>query len=80
MKGGSGVSRSDAMGSGETGPTVTALLVDGPLERARITVEVIEGRPPRTVDVPDDRGTCRYCLAEWTQAGPSADYTFLYRV
>ncbi|MDX6702373.1 MAG: hypothetical protein QOF26_2599, partial [Baekduia sp.] len=23
---------------------------------------------------------CRYCLAEWTQSGPSAVYTFLYRV
>ncbi len=74
------MSRSDATDSDDTGPTVTALLVDGPLEGARLAVEVVEGRPPPTVDVPDDSGTCRYCLAEWTQAGPSADYTFLYRV
>ncbi len=80
MKGGTGVFRSDATGSGETGPTVTASLVDGPLEGTKIAVEIIEGRPPRTVEVPDDRGTCRYCLAEWTQAGPSADYAYLYRV
>jgi hypothetical protein len=74
------VSRSDATGSGDNGPTVTALLVDGPLEGTEITVEVIEGRPPRTLEAHDDSGTCRYCLAEWTQAGPSADYTYLYRV
>jgi hypothetical protein len=42
---------------------------------------VVEGRPPSTVDVPDDDGIpCRYCLADWTQIGPSAKYTFLYRV
>jgi len=28
----------------------------------------------------DDGSTCRYCLAQWTQSGPSAVYTFLYRV
>jgi hypothetical protein len=57
-----------------------AALVDSPLEGTRIDVGVVEGRPPPTIDVPDDRGTCRYCLAAWTQAGPCADYTFLYRV
>jgi hypothetical protein len=42
---------------------------------------VIEGRPPKTIDVPtDDRSTCRYCLAGWVQSGRSALYTFLYRV
>ena len=80
MKGGTGVSRSDVTGSGDTGPMVTAAFIDGPLKGSRIDVEVVEGRPPRTLDLPDDRGSCRYCLAEWTQAGPSADYTFLYRV
>jgi hypothetical protein len=61
--------------------TVTAQLRDGPLEGRRIEVQPVEGRPPKTVDVDaDDGGTCRYCLAEWTQAGGSADYTFLYRV
>ena len=54
---------------------------DGPLEGRRIDVEPVEGRPPKTVDADaDDGGTCRYCLAEWTQEGGSADYTFLYRV
>jgi hypothetical protein len=41
----------------------------------------VEGRPPKTVDVPDDKGSvCRYCLAEWTQEGMTAAYTFLYAV
>jgi hypothetical protein len=63
------------------GPTITARLDDGPLQGARVQTEVVEGRPPSTVDVPaDDGSTCRYCLAEWAQSGPSATYTFLYRV
>ena len=65
----------------ESAPTITAALRDGPLEGARIEVEVIEGRPPKTIDVPIDHArTCRYCLAAWAQSGPSAHYTFLYRV
>jgi hypothetical protein len=41
----------------------------------------VEGRPPKTIEVEaDDGGTCRYCLAEWNQAGASAKYSFLYRV
>jgi hypothetical protein len=63
------------------GPTITARLDDGPLHGTRIEAPVVEGRPPSTVDVPaDDSSTCRYCLAEWAQSGPSATYTFLYRV
>jgi hypothetical protein len=63
------------------GPTITAVLDDGPLRGVRIEAEVVEGRPPSTVNVPaDDGSTCRYCLAEWVQSGPSAVYTFLYRV
>jgi hypothetical protein len=63
------------------GPTVTAALDDGPLRGTRIEAQVVEGRAPSTVDVPaDDGSTCRYCLAEWVQSGPSAIYTFLYRV
>jgi hypothetical protein len=63
------------------GPTVTAVLEDGPLDGRRLDVETVEGRPPKTIDVPeDDGGTCRYCLANWEQTGPTADYTFLYRV
>jgi hypothetical protein len=65
----------------EGGPTITAVLDDGPLQGTRIETEIVQGRPPATVDVPSDDGrTCRYCLADWVQSGPSAFYTFLYRV
>jgi hypothetical protein len=57
------------------------VLERGPLAGRRIDVDVVEGRPPKTINVPaDDGGTCRYCLADWVQAGSSAIYTFLYRV
>jgi hypothetical protein len=73
---------SEEQGSDQArGPTITARLDDGPLHGTRIEAQVVEGRPPSTVDVPaDDSSTCRYCLAEWAQSGPSATYTFLYRV
>jgi hypothetical protein len=65
----------------EAGPTITAILGDGPLGGRSIQTEVLEGRPPKTIDVPvDDGSACRYCLAEWAQSGRSAIYTFLYRV
>jgi hypothetical protein len=65
----------------ERGPTITATLDDGPLQGLRTEARVVEGRPPSTVDVPaEDGSTCRYCLAEWAQSGPTAIYTFLYRV
>jgi hypothetical protein len=65
----------------EAGPTIIALLEGGPLAGRRLEAEVVEGRPPKTIDVEADDGrTCRYCLAEWAQAGPSAVYTFLYVV
>jgi hypothetical protein len=65
----------------DTGPTITAILQRGPLAGRRIDVDVVEGRPPKTIDVPaGDGSTCRYCLADWTQTGPSAMYTFLYLV
>jgi hypothetical protein len=65
----------------ELRPTITAALNDGPLRGRRLDVQVVEGRPPSTVDVsPDDRSTYRYCLADWVQSGPSAVYTFLYEV
>ncbi len=42
---------------------------------------MVEGRPPKTIDVPaDDGSTCRYCLEGWVQEGRFAAYTFLYRV
>jgi 3',5'-cyclic-AMP phosphodiesterase len=65
----------------EAGPTIIAQLEGGPLAGRRLETEVVEGRPPKTIDVQaDDGSTCRYCLAEWAQAGPSAVYTFLYLV
>ena len=58
-----------------------ARLEDGPLQGKTVELEAVEGRPPKTVDVPDEEGgTCRYCLKEWTQEGMTAAYTFLYPV
>ena len=65
----------------EAGPTITAVLELGPLAGQRTDVDIVEGRPPKTIDVRADDGSwCRYCLADWVQAGSSAKYTFLYRV
>jgi hypothetical protein len=65
----------------ESGPTITAVLEGGPLDGRRIDVEVVEGRPPKTMDLPVDDGTmCRYSLAEWVQTGSSAAYAFSYLV
>ena len=65
----------------EIGLTITAAFKDGPLEGNSIEADVVEGRPPKTIDVPaDDGSTLRYCLADWGQGGRSALYTFLYRV
>jgi hypothetical protein len=65
----------------ETGPTVTAVLRRGPLAGQQIDVDLVEGRPPKTIDMgAEDGSTCRYCLADWAQTGPSAVYTFLYLV
>ena len=61
-------------------PTITATLTDGPLAGHSIETDVLEGRPPKIIDVPAENGSCRYCLAQWAQSGPSALYTFLYRV
>jgi hypothetical protein len=66
---------------GVDGPTVTALLEDGPLRGRTLDVATVEGRPPKTIDVPaDDGGSFRYCLTHWEQSGPTADYSFLYQV
>lgn len=60
---------------------ITATLDDGPLKGDRLEVEVLEGRPPKTLDlVAGDGTTCRYCLADWVQSGWSATYSFLYHV
>ena len=64
-----------------SGPTITATLGDGPLKGRSVEAEVVEGRPPKILDIAADDGTrCRYCLAEWMQSGDSAAYTFLYEV
>jgi hypothetical protein len=61
-------------------PTIVARFDDGPLKGGSAEVETVEGRPPKIVEIAAaDGGTCRYCLAEWTQTGGSAAYTFLYR-
>jgi hypothetical protein len=63
-----------------SGP-ITAVLADGPLEGNTLQIEPVEGRPPKTIDVPgDDAVTYRYCLAHWVQQGMSAEYAFLYPV
>jgi hypothetical protein len=62
----------------EPAPTVTATLADGPLAGRTIETGVIEGRPPKVIDVPVGDGSCRYCLAQWAQSGPSAIYTFVF--
>jgi hypothetical protein len=67
--------------SHDTGPKITAVLQDGPLGGREVAAAVVEGRPPKTIDVPaDDGSVCRYCLADWNQSGPAATYEFLYRV
>jgi hypothetical protein len=48
---------------------MTAMLEDGSRARRRIDVEVVKGRPPKTIFVgADDARMCRYCLADWTRA------------
>jgi hypothetical protein len=60
---------------------VEAVFKDGPLKGKRVEMEAVEGRPPSTIDLPDEEGAMlRYCLAEWTQEGMSADYTFVSAV
>ena len=51
------------------------------MQGERIDVEVVEGRPPKTLDLTaGDGSTCRYVLATWMQSGDSAAYEFLYLV
>ena len=67
--------------SADIGPTITAMLRDGPLKGTSVEAEVVEGRPPKTIDMSaQDGSTCRYCLEGWVQSGRSAVYEFLYRV
>jgi hypothetical protein len=65
----------------EMAPMIAAILEDGPLAGRSIATDLVEGRPPKTIDTrAEDASTCRYCLADWVQSGQSAVYTFLYRV
>lgn len=60
-----------------------ALLTDGPLKGQLVEVEPVEGRPPATIDLPnddDDDDTVRYCLSQLSQRGMTAAYSFLYAV
>ena len=51
------------------------------MRHGSIDVDVIEGRPPKTLDLTaTDGSTCRYVLETLMQSGDSARYTFLYRV
>jgi len=51
------------MPGAESGPTISAMFKDGPLSGSSIEAEVLEGRPPKTLDAPADDGSmCRYCL------------------
>jgi hypothetical protein len=60
---------------------VQAVLDDGPMQGEAVQVEPVEGRPPKTIEVPDPKGgTYRYGLSEWSQEGMTALYTFLYPV
>jgi hypothetical protein len=62
-------------------PTIIAVLEGGPLAGRHLKANSVEGRPPKTIDVTaDDGSACRYGLAEWAQAGPTAVYSFLYLV
>jgi hypothetical protein len=64
-----------------SGSAMRAVFVDGPLEGTTLEVEPVGGRPPSTVDAPGGDGeVLRYCLAEWAQAGMSAEYSYLYPV
>lgn len=67
--------------AGDTARRITARLCDGPLAGDTVSVDPVEGRPPKTIDVPSGDGTAyRYCLSEWVQSGASSEYTFLYPV
>lgn len=55
--------------------------MDGPLAGRKAQVDAVEGRPPKTIDLDTDPGPgCRYVLAEWTQSGHSARYSYLYEL
>jgi hypothetical protein len=61
---------------------VQAQLTDGPLKGKVVEVEPVEGRPPATIDIENekDKATLRYCLSQLDQSGHTAAYSFLYAV
>jgi hypothetical protein len=50
---------SEATPVAEIGPTITATFKDGPLKGSSIEADVVEGRPPKTIDAPADDGSTR---------------------
>jgi hypothetical protein len=63
------------------GSMVRATLREGPLAGERMDIDLVEGRPPKTIDVPTrDGSVCRYCLEELVQSGSSAVYGFVFRL
>jgi hypothetical protein len=60
---------------------IMARLEDGPMAGRTVEAHPVEGRPPKTIDVPahDGDGAWRYCLEGWEQEGHTAAYTFLYK-
>lgn len=53
------------------------------MQGKRVDMERVEGRPPKTIVVSDEEagegaGAYRYGLAEWSQEGMTAVYTFLH--
>lgn len=59
---------------------LVARLADGPLAGAKHDITAVEGRPPKTIDIPWGDRTVRYCLEQWEQSGHTAVYGFLYDV
>ena len=45
------------MSAAEPGPTISAMFKDGPLAGRSIEAEVLEGRPPKTLDASADDGS-----------------------
>lgn len=66
----------------DRGSVARARLENGPLKGQTIEVDLVEARPPKTIEVSAEPGstTYRYCLSRWTEKGEAAVYTFLYPV
>lgn len=64
------------------GSQITARLKHGPHAGQKTGVDAVEGRPPKTIDLPgtSPNARSRYCLEAWEQRGHEAIYTYLYEV